>query len=217
MRAAEQCDKAVSLFHHRQRGFYKVRQCSNLTVREQSRCQMTSSSFPRIVRNVCICQQFRPEALNGAVNVLEDEWWHSYKLWHVLHNRLLQFENWYLRFVLCLLIFNTFHSLCAVCCLHIWLAAADRHRRHHLVSCSSRIASPNKGKKKHLTTPSVSLDDPVWCNENTRKAHVSYLLSSKARAGANRTQVLLLPLVAHPVSFAIIVTRGLICVNRYLG
>lgn len=103
MRAAEQCDKAVSLFHHRQRGFYKVRQCSNLTVREQSRCQMTSSSFPRIVRNVCICQQFRPEALNGAVNVLEDEWWHSYKLWHVQTVTQQITAIWKLIFTVCIM------------------------------------------------------------------------------------------------------------------
>lgn len=96
---------------------------------------MTSSSFPRIVRNVCICQQFRPEALNGAVNVF------------------------------------------AQCVVSIsdWLQQTD-------------------------------IDVTTW---SPAVLASPALLSSKARAGANRTQVLLLPLVAHPVSFAIIVTRGL--------
>lgn len=84
---------------------------------------------------MCICQQFRPEALDGAVNVF------------------------------------------AQC----------------VVSISDRLQQ-------------TDIDITTWSSAVLASPA---LLSSKARAGANRTQVLLLPLVAHPVSFAIIVTRGL--------
>lgn len=46
-----------------------------------------------------------------------------------------------------------------------------------------------------------------------READVSYLLSTKACAGADSAQVLLLPLVSYLVSFAIIVAHWVICVG----
>lgn len=43
----------------------------------------------------------------------------------------------------------------------------------------------------------------------------SYLLSAKACAGADGTQVLLLPLVSHLVRFAVIIAHRIICVGTH--
>lgn len=49
-------------------------------------------------------------------------------------------------------------------------------------------------------------------NSNAGKLKL-YLLSTKACAGANGSEVLLLPLVAHLVGFTIVVARRRVCVG----
>lgn len=52
------------------------------------------------------------------------------------------------------------------------------------------------------------------CGLNVAARFRLYLLSSEAGAGADSTQVLLLPLVSHLVSFSIIVANRIICFTR---
>lgn len=89
------------------------------------------------------------------------------------------------------------------------------HQYLDLVCGSSHISSPDEGggwgvgQQKDMLVAGISR-----CGLNVAARFRPYLLSSEAGTGADTTQVLLLPLVSHLVSFSIIVAHRIICFTR---